>query len=80
MGITQCIPPGTQVMVKRVDIVNRSVLGDRTRNINIRVGDQLPGYKYKKKQVHDKYKYKLLPAPRTSTTVLETNFKATKNY
>merc|ERR1712212_1460180 len=33
---------GTQVMVKRVDIVNRSVLGDRTRNINIRVGDQLP--------------------------------------
>ena len=48
MGITQCIPPGTQVMVKRVDIVNRSVLGDRTRNINIRVGDQLPGYKYKK--------------------------------
>merc|ERR1719193_1101877 len=33
---------GTQVMVKRVDIVSRSVLGDRTRNINIRVGDQLP--------------------------------------
>jgi len=33
---------GTLVMVKRVEIVNRSVFGARTRNIHIRVGDQLP--------------------------------------
>merc|ERR1712037_540331 len=33
---------GSLVMVKRVEIVNRSVLGARTRNIHILVGDQLP--------------------------------------